>query len=97
MGLLTWLHDRIWPYELTLSESDSEISAALCAVEQIRSGTTSIAEMAAAAEATALTGAETTGAETAWPAPGATPGPLAVILVRPLGPMLCVVHDTSFR
>ncbi len=44
VGLLTWLHDRIWPYELALNESDSEISAALCAVEQIRNGTTTIAD-----------------------------------------------------
>ncbi len=44
VGLLTWLHDRIWPYELALDEGDAEVAAALCAVEQVRSGTTTIAD-----------------------------------------------------
>jgi 5-methylthioadenosine/S-adenosylhomocysteine deaminase len=42
--LLTWLHERIWPYESSLTEEDSYISALLCGIEQIRSGTTCFAE-----------------------------------------------------
>lgn len=44
VDLLTWLHDRIWPYEASLSEEDSEISALLCALEQIRNGVTAVAD-----------------------------------------------------
>src|SRR5581483_7859506 len=44
VDLLTWLHDRIWPYEAALSEGDSEVSAALCALEQIRNGVTTISD-----------------------------------------------------
>jgi 5-methylthioadenosine/S-adenosylhomocysteine deaminase len=44
VDLLTWLHQRIWPYEAALSESDVEISTWACAIEQIRSGVTTIAE-----------------------------------------------------
>jgi 5-methylthioadenosine/S-adenosylhomocysteine deaminase len=42
--LLTWLHDRIWPYESNLTEEDSYISTLLCGIEQIRSGVTCFAE-----------------------------------------------------
>ncbi|GAA1293066.1 amidohydrolase [Pseudonocardia aurantiaca] len=44
VGLLTWLHDRIWPYELALEESDAELSALVCAIEQIRNGCTLLAD-----------------------------------------------------
>lgn len=44
VNLLTWLHDRIWPYESNMTEEDSYISTLLCCIEQIRSGCTSIAE-----------------------------------------------------
>lgn len=44
VDLLTWLRQRIWPYEAALSESDVEISTWACAAEQIRSGVTAIAE-----------------------------------------------------
>ncbi len=44
LGLLTWLHERIWPYELALDESDSELSALVCAIEQIRNGCTLLAD-----------------------------------------------------
>ena len=44
VGLLTWLHERIWPYELALDESDSELSALVCAIEQIRNGCTLLAD-----------------------------------------------------
>jgi 5-methylthioadenosine/S-adenosylhomocysteine deaminase len=44
VDLPTWLHDRIWPYGIVLDERDSEISAPLCAIEQIRSGCTLIAD-----------------------------------------------------
>ncbi|MDR3576844.1 MAG: amidohydrolase [Anaerolineaceae bacterium] len=42
--LLTWLHERIWPYESSLTEEDSYISSLLCGIEQIRSGVTCFAE-----------------------------------------------------
>jgi 5-methylthioadenosine/S-adenosylhomocysteine deaminase len=42
--LLTWLHDRIWPFESSMSEEDSYISSQLCILEQIRSGVTCFAE-----------------------------------------------------
>ena len=32
VDLLTWLHRRIWPYELALTEEDSEVAASLCAL-----------------------------------------------------------------
>ena len=44
VNLLTWLHERIWPYESNLSEEDSYISTLLCCIEQIRSGVTCFAE-----------------------------------------------------
>mgnify|MGYP003731437061 CR=1 FL=1 len=44
VNLLTWLHERIWPYESNLTEADSYISSLACMVEQIRCGVTSIAE-----------------------------------------------------
>src|SRR6187431_1790092 len=44
VDLLTWLHDRIWPYEASLSEEDCAVSAQLCAVEQIRNGCTTLAD-----------------------------------------------------
>lgn len=44
MDLLTWLHDRIWPYESSMTEEDSYISTLFCAAEQIKAGVTAIAE-----------------------------------------------------
>ncbi len=44
VDLLTWLHDRIWPYESNMTEDDSYISTLFCAAEQIRAGVTAIAE-----------------------------------------------------
>ncbi len=44
INLLTWLHERIWPYESNLSEEDSHTSTLLCGIEQIRSGVTCFAE-----------------------------------------------------
>lgn len=44
VSLLTWLHDRIWPYESNLTEEDSYTSTLLCGIEQIRSGVTCFAE-----------------------------------------------------
>ena len=44
VSLLTWLHERIWPYESNMTEEDSYISTLLCGLEQIRSGVTCIAE-----------------------------------------------------
>lgn len=44
VDLLTWLHDRIWPYEGALTESDAEVSALACALEQLRNGVTLLAD-----------------------------------------------------
>jgi len=44
VDLLTWLRDRIWPYEAALEEEDVEVSALACALEQIRNGVTTIAD-----------------------------------------------------
>lgn len=44
VNLITWLHDRIWPYESSMTEEDSYISTLLCCAEQIKAGTTAFAE-----------------------------------------------------
>lgn len=44
VDLLTWLRERIWPYESSMTEEDSYISTLLFCVEQIKAGCTSIAE-----------------------------------------------------
>ncbi len=44
VSLLTWLHERIWPYESNMTEDDSYVSSLLCGLEQIRSGVTCFAE-----------------------------------------------------
>ena len=44
VDLLTWLRERIWPYETNMSEADSPISTLLFCAEQIKAGCTSIAE-----------------------------------------------------
>ncbi|KAK6160440.1 hypothetical protein DH2020_003821 [Rehmannia glutinosa] len=44
VDLLTWLHDRIWPYESNMTEDDSYISTLLCGIELIHSGVTCFAE-----------------------------------------------------
>lgn len=44
VDLLTWLHERIWPYESNMTEEDSYISSLLCGIELIRSGVTCFAE-----------------------------------------------------
>ena len=44
VDLLTWLRERIWPYESNMTEEDSYISTLLFCAEQIKAGCTSIAE-----------------------------------------------------
>jgi len=44
VGLLTWLYERIWPYESNMTPEDSYVSTLLCGLEQIRSGVTCLAE-----------------------------------------------------
>ncbi|KAF5179488.1 5-methylthioadenosine/S-adenosylhomocysteine deaminase, partial [Thalictrum thalictroides] len=44
VDLLTWLHERIWPYESNMTPEDSFISTLLCGIELIRSGVTCFAE-----------------------------------------------------
>lgn len=42
--LLTWLRDRIWPYESSFDYEDSLISSTACCVELIKSGVTTFLE-----------------------------------------------------
>ncbi|XP_061991768.1 uncharacterized protein LOC133709856 isoform X2 [Rosa rugosa] len=44
VDLMTWLHERIWPYESNMTEEDSYISTLLCGIELIHSGVTCFAE-----------------------------------------------------
>jgi len=44
VDLLTWLRDRIWPYESQLTEEDCYISTLLTGIELIRSGVTTFCE-----------------------------------------------------
>ncbi len=44
VNLLTWLHDRIWPYESNMTEEDSYVSTLACCLEQIKCGCTAFAE-----------------------------------------------------
>lgn len=44
VDLLTWLRERIWPYESHLTEEDSYTSTLLFGLEQIRSGVTCFSE-----------------------------------------------------
>ncbi|CAN0896090.1 5'-deoxyadenosine deaminase [Linum grandiflorum] len=44
VDLVTWLHNRIWPYESNMTEQDSYISTLLCGIELIHSGVTCFAE-----------------------------------------------------
>jgi 5-methylthioadenosine/S-adenosylhomocysteine deaminase len=44
VDLLTWLHERIFPYESSMNSEDSYLSSLLCCLEQIRAGVTSFAE-----------------------------------------------------
>eukprot|EP00897_Mesotaenium_endlicherianum_P004226 jgi/Mesen1/3831/ME000207S02844 len=44
VDLLTWLHERIWPYEAAMCHEDSYLSTLLCGIELIHSGVTCFAE-----------------------------------------------------
>ncbi|XPV75661.1 MAG: amidohydrolase [Desulfovibrio sp.] len=44
VDLLTWLHERTWPYESSLDAEDSYISSLTCCAEMIRSGVTTFLE-----------------------------------------------------
>jgi 5-methylthioadenosine/S-adenosylhomocysteine deaminase len=44
VDLLTWLHERIWPYESVLTEEDSFVSSLLTGIELIRGGVTTFCE-----------------------------------------------------
>lgn len=44
VDLLTWLHERIWPYESNMDAEDSYISSLACCLELIHSGVTTFAE-----------------------------------------------------
>ncbi len=44
VSLLTWLHERIWPYESSMTYEDSYVSSLLCGIELVRTGVTCFAE-----------------------------------------------------
>ncbi|OAY67008.1 uncharacterized protein LOC109723499 [Ananas comosus] len=44
VDLMTWLHERIWPYESHMTPEDSYLSTLLCGIELIHSGVTCFAE-----------------------------------------------------
>ena len=44
VDFVTWLHDRMWPYESNMTEEDSYVSTLMTSLELIRSGVTSFAE-----------------------------------------------------
>lgn len=44
VDLLTWLRDRVWPYESSFDYNDSLISSTACCIELIRSGVTTFLE-----------------------------------------------------
>ena len=44
VDLLTWLRERVWPYESSFDYEDSLISSTACCVELIRSGVTTFLE-----------------------------------------------------
>ncbi|MGL4797568.1 MAG: amidohydrolase, partial [Paraclostridium sp.] len=44
VNLLTWLRERVWPYESSFNYEDSLISSTACCVEMIKSGVTTFLE-----------------------------------------------------
>lgn len=44
VNLLTWLRDRVWPYESSFDYEDSLISSTACCIEMIKSGVTTFLE-----------------------------------------------------
>lgn len=44
VDFVTWLHDRMWPFESNMTEEDSYVSTLMTSLELIRSGVTSFAE-----------------------------------------------------
>jgi len=44
VDLMTWLHERIWPYESNMTQHDSYLSTLLCGIELIHCGVTCFAE-----------------------------------------------------
>ena len=44
VDFVTWLHDRMWPFESSMTEEDSYVSTLAACLELIRSGVTSFAE-----------------------------------------------------
>jgi 5-methylthioadenosine/S-adenosylhomocysteine deaminase len=44
VDILTWLHDRIWPYESNLEPEDSYINTLHCGLEQLANGVTTMAD-----------------------------------------------------
>ena len=44
VDFICWLHDRMWPFESSMTEEDSYVSTRMTSLELIRSGVTSFAE-----------------------------------------------------
>ena len=44
VDFICWLHDRMWPFESSMTEEDSYVSTLMTSLELIRSGVTSFAE-----------------------------------------------------
>jgi 5-methylthioadenosine/S-adenosylhomocysteine deaminase len=44
VDILTWLHQRIWPYESNLEPEDSYINTMHCGLEQLANGVTTVAD-----------------------------------------------------
>lgn len=44
VNLLTWLRERVWPYESSFNYEDSLISSTACCIEMIKSGVTTFLE-----------------------------------------------------
>ncbi|MEG0006102.1 MAG: amidohydrolase [Clostridium sp.] len=44
VDLLTWLRERTWPYESSMSEEEQYIAGTACCIEMIKSGVTAFAE-----------------------------------------------------
>jgi len=59
--LLTWLRDRVWPYESSFDYQDSLVSSTACCIEMIKSGVTTFLEAGGQHVEAMVAAVETTG------------------------------------
>ena len=98
VDFICWLHDRMWPFESSMTEEDSYVSTLMTSLELIRSGVTSFAEpggqfVSGMARGTAESGLRGKLAKSVMDCGGSSPlgggGPLAAVghrhAVLPLG------------